>query len=43
MQRRRAMADGLELLNPDTVTGLVVLHSERYASNDEWKTRGLMA
>lgn len=25
-------ADYLELLNPETVTGLVVLHSERYGS-----------
>lgn len=27
----RLLAYHLELLNPETVTGLVVLHSERYA------------
>ena len=29
-------ADFLELLNPETVTGLVVLHSERYGSRSKY-------
>ena len=29
MSGRIVLADELELLNPETVTGLVVLHSER--------------
>lgn len=31
-ERCRIAADCLELLNPATVTGLVMLHSERYES-----------
>ena len=33
------LADGSELLNPETVTGLVVLHAERYGRKYEVYSR----